>query len=205
MNRKTKTLKAETKKMPVSKKLTKEQRHEIRRKEIIEAAKKCALEKGFHQASVDMIANETGINVGQLYRYYKNKEAIIEAIATDIFEKASKAAEKNGFFGLMESATSEHKALMHEIHSEAMRNPSICTIINERKMKIDEKLKEFVHRESPKMTKAEVSEAVDIISIIMGGIMIMTHKHKRISMEKALKTLKTVINALIPDLAKRSK
>lgn len=45
---------------------------------------KCFAEKGLHGASVADIAREAGLSVGQLYRIFASKEAIIEAIVSEI-------------------------------------------------------------------------------------------------------------------------
>ncbi len=57
-----------------------QQKQQARRAEIVGAAQKCFAEKGLHGASVADIAREAGLSVGQLYRIFASKEAIIEAI-----------------------------------------------------------------------------------------------------------------------------
>jgi TetR/AcrR family transcriptional regulator, repressor for uid operon len=52
-----------------------------RRFEIVSAAEQCFLKRGFHQTSMQNIASESGLSMGLLYRYFSNKEAIIEAVA----------------------------------------------------------------------------------------------------------------------------
>jgi TetR/AcrR family transcriptional regulator, repressor for uid operon len=51
--------------------------HERRRNEILSAAEQCFVEKGFHQASMADIARAAGLSMGLLYRYFKNKAAIV--------------------------------------------------------------------------------------------------------------------------------
>jgi AcrR family transcriptional regulator len=49
---------------------------------------------GFHGASMADIAKAAGLSVGQIYRYFENKEAIIAAIvAQDLAEMREKFAE----------------------------------------------------------------------------------------------------------------
>jgi TetR/AcrR family transcriptional regulator, repressor for uid operon len=52
-----------------------------RRSEIISAAEQCFVERGFHQTSMQNIVEASGLSMGLLYRYFANKEAIIEAVA----------------------------------------------------------------------------------------------------------------------------
>jgi len=50
---------------------------------ILKASKKEFVEKGFHEASVRSIANSVGVTTGSIYRYYKNKDALFEALVAD--------------------------------------------------------------------------------------------------------------------------
>jgi AcrR family transcriptional regulator len=54
---------------------------EARRAQIIQAACKCFSDKGFHQTTVRDICHEAGLSAGAVYGYFKNKEAIVEAMA----------------------------------------------------------------------------------------------------------------------------
>ena len=61
-----------------------QQKQQARRAEIVAAAQRCFAAKGLHGASVADIAREAGLSVGQLYRIFASKEAIIEAIVSEI-------------------------------------------------------------------------------------------------------------------------
>jgi TetR/AcrR family transcriptional regulator, repressor for uid operon len=52
-----------------------------RRAEIVAAAERCFVKRGFHRSSMQNIAAASGLSMGLLYRYFANKEAIIEAAA----------------------------------------------------------------------------------------------------------------------------
>jgi len=67
---------------------------EARRQQILDAACDCVRQAGFHGASMAEIAKAAGLSVGQIYRYFENKEAIIAAIvAQDLAEMREKFAE----------------------------------------------------------------------------------------------------------------
>src|ERR1700709_1094487 len=64
---------------------------EARRQQILEAACDCVRRAGFHGASMAEIAQAAGLSVGQIYRYFENKEAIVAAIvARDMAEMRDK-------------------------------------------------------------------------------------------------------------------
>ena len=58
----------------------------------------CFAKRGFHQTSMHDISAEAGISVGLIYRYFKNKEEVIAALAAehkkniaDLLERAGEA------------------------------------------------------------------------------------------------------------------
>ena len=58
----------------------------------------CFAKRGFHQTSMHDISAEAGISVGLIYRYFKNKEEVIAALAAehkkdiaDLLERAGQA------------------------------------------------------------------------------------------------------------------
>ena len=46
----------------------------------------CFRASGFHAASMSQIASEAGLSVGQIYRYFSNKDAIIEEMIRRIID-----------------------------------------------------------------------------------------------------------------------
>lgn len=56
---------------------------EQRRRQIIDAARRCFIRTGFHQTSMQDIFREAGLSAGAVYRYFKSKNDIIRAIATE--------------------------------------------------------------------------------------------------------------------------
>jgi AcrR family transcriptional regulator len=56
---------------------------ERRRRQILDAARACFVRKGFHLTSMQDVFAESGLSAGAVYRYFKSKNEIIHAIATD--------------------------------------------------------------------------------------------------------------------------
>jgi AcrR family transcriptional regulator len=52
-----------------------------RRQQILDAARACFLRNGFHMTSMQDVIAEAGLSVGAVYRYFKGKNEIVEAIA----------------------------------------------------------------------------------------------------------------------------
>jgi AcrR family transcriptional regulator len=116
---------------------------EARRQQIVDAASACARRSGFHGASMAEIAHAAGMSVGQIYRYFENKEAIIAAIvARDMAEMRDRYSElKDGDAPVLEAILTkcsnaldelyetERAALTLEVVAEAARNPKVGAIL----------------------------------------------------------------------------
>ena len=67
-----------------------------RRQQILDAAMLCFAKRGFHQTSMHDISAEAGISVGLIYRYFKNKEEVIAALATEHKKNIAELLERAG-------------------------------------------------------------------------------------------------------------
>lgn len=111
---------------------------EAQQQRILGAAMTCFARSGFHKASMQDICAEAGMSAGNLYRYFRSKEAIIAAIAeadrvrnAEIFEILERTDDPvRGLCALAraflrEMHGREAPALCTEIIAEALRNPEI--------------------------------------------------------------------------------
>ena len=57
------------------------------RKSILAAAKTLFYQRGYNNASIRDIAKNSGITVGNVYRYFPNKESVLEGIVSPVYEK----------------------------------------------------------------------------------------------------------------------
>ncbi|GAA0817089.1 TetR/AcrR family transcriptional regulator [Spirilliplanes yamanashiensis] len=55
-----------------------------RRRQILDAARRCFLAKGLHATSMQDLVREAGLSVGAVYRYFRSKEDIVSAIADEV-------------------------------------------------------------------------------------------------------------------------
>ena len=61
------------------------ERREARRAEIVAAARRCFSRNGFHQTSMEDIAEAAGLSVGAPYRYFPSKEDLVLEVAGQAF------------------------------------------------------------------------------------------------------------------------
>ena len=68
----------------VSKTIVKHKNTEVRRKQIIDAARKLIIRRGSEHVTVRGIAKTVGISEGAIYRHFKSKRDILSLLADDI-------------------------------------------------------------------------------------------------------------------------
>jgi TetR/AcrR family transcriptional regulator, transcriptional repressor of aconitase len=56
---------------------------DARRRQILDAARRCFARNGFHATSMQDVFGETGLSAGAVYRYFPGKEHIVVAIAAE--------------------------------------------------------------------------------------------------------------------------
>jgi TetR/AcrR family transcriptional regulator, repressor for uid operon len=91
--------------------------HERRRDEILSAAGQCFVEKGFHQASMADIARAAGLSMGLLYRYFKNKAAIVTLFSA---RDRDAALDLIKAFGASANPLDQLPALVEQLTAQAM-------------------------------------------------------------------------------------
>ncbi|WP_310079848.1 TetR/AcrR family transcriptional regulator [Caulobacter sp. BE254] len=114
-----------------------------RRERIVEAARDCIALSGIHGAAMAEIAERAELGVGQVYRIFESKEALIAQIATDDLAemRAMLDALDGGPVGLLDEICAlvpqsidrcfdpRRVALRTELAAEAARNPRVAEIL----------------------------------------------------------------------------
>ncbi len=115
-------------------------RAEQRRNQILDAANTVFQRHGFHRASMAQVAAEAGMSVGQIYRYFENKEEVIAAISERDLEQSmqdmramledpagvSAALLAGVDQGVAKMLDRPSAALFLEVMAEAARNPKVA-------------------------------------------------------------------------------
>src|SRR3972149_1586180 len=131
---------------PMSK--LKPQEVEQRKREIIDAPRRCFLQNGFHQTTTDEICHEAAITPGGLYHYFGSKEEIISAVIEDAahttVQNLRSTAEASGdvrtavqalalqfFVWIRDPELDSATRLDMEIWAETLRNEKLAGIARE--------------------------------------------------------------------------
>jgi AcrR family transcriptional regulator len=120
---------------------------ERRRQQILDAARRCFVRKGFHLASMQDVFAESGLSAGAVYRYFKSKNEIIHAIATEKQGGAVRLLEEiikedplpsfeeiiERFFTLVQAVLDEDGSLRvaPQVWAEALHDPVYQAIVAE--------------------------------------------------------------------------
>ncbi len=160
---------------------------EAREAEIREAAIRCVLRAGFHASTMDAIAREAGLSVGIIYRYFANKEAIIEAIVIhDLEELRLKVAafdatrgekldrDPENLYGFIERQHDRTRSgLRLEIYAEAARNPKVEAVVRRAAEVERDLIVQLLLRYMPGNTpRAELAGRADVMRIIADGLLV---------------------------------
>ena len=124
-----------------------QQRAQAQRARILDAARTCFADRGFHGASIAAIAEAAGISQGLIYRYFTNKAAIVHAIVDEQRQGRGDAlagidggrALVEVVMGKLESWRARNGSfdrefdpiLFLEITTEATRDPEVAAVLAE--------------------------------------------------------------------------
>ena len=163
-----------------NKRPVKELRDQLRRDQIVSAARSCVVRHGFHAASMGQIAAEAQMSVGQIYRYFPSKEAIVHAIVERIVARrlqwmishdepvdfAAILAKRN----LIQS-DDQHgdRVLLLEITAEATRNAAVAEIVREADRRLHAQAEALVKADYPEISEAEAIVRVELIAVLSEG------------------------------------
>lgn len=125
------------------------------------------------------IATEAQMSVGQIYRYFPSKEAIIHAIVERIVAKRlqwmlkrDKQVNFAAVFaqrGHFRPGDEEDRILMLEITAEATRNPAVTEIVREADRRIRSQAISIVRTDYPELTELEAAARVEFMSVLSEG------------------------------------
>ena len=185
---------------------------EIRRQQILDAACERVRQSGFHGASMADIAKAAGLSVGQIYRYFENKEAIIAAIvAQDLAEMRDKFAEMESQPGTLLDAIEDHlpegvdkcfdprrAALALEVVAEAARNPKVAAIVRYADEQERSLARTMMERDrKPDWSEAEFQARCEVVGLIFDGLLLRAVNHPDLDRDALTDVLRSTVRHLL--------
>lgn len=185
---------------------------ESRRQQILDAACEQVRQSGFHGASMADIAKAAGLSVGQIYRYFENKEAIIGAIvAQDLAEMRDKFDEMESRPGTLRDAIDDHlpeaidkcfdprrAALALEVVAEAARNPKVATIVRAADEQERELARTIMGRDrNPEWSEAEFQARCEVVGMVFDGLLMRGVNHPDLDRVALANVLRSTVRHLL--------
>ena len=164
-----------------------EAHRERRREQILEAARRCFIRKGFHQSSMTDVFAEAGLSAGAVYRYFRSKNEIITAIAEEVVGHVTDllvplveqeptptldSVIRDGLLSVDDLAFGEYgfAQLAPQVWAEALRNDQLLGVIRSRYTVVREALSRLIVAEQ-KAGRVDVdAEPDDVAAVLFGSI-----------------------------------
>jgi AcrR family transcriptional regulator len=192
----------------------KELRDQLRRDQIVAAARACVVRHGFHAASMGQIAAEAHMSVGQIYRYFPSKEAIVHAIVERIVAKrlewmmdTEKQVDFAARFAHRSHVASEdersERVLLLEITAEATRNPAVAEIVRAADRRLHGQAEELVCTSQPGLSRAEAAARVELVAVLSEGSAFRSVTEQIAAPELLESIYRDVLQRLFPTMSKR--
>ncbi|MFZ4212165.1 TetR/AcrR family transcriptional regulator [Pantoea endophytica] len=181
-----------------------------RSEQILAAAEQCMRLKGFHQTSIQNIASQADVSIGLIYKYYKNKEAIIEALVTNVVQRMitllnadfERIAHMKGHYheaeDIVPAAVENSIILLMEVSSEATRNNRIQQIMLDAWHDLKNN---FIAQEQtlhPEQDANAIHTRLYVMSLIIDGIIIRRCMKQRDIASGFMPFFNAVVNDVYP-------
>jgi AcrR family transcriptional regulator len=178
--------------------------HERRRTEILEAAARVFIEKGFHQATTADLAKEAGVSMGLLYRYFKNKEDLVLQFAgrerDETLRRIEAFAEADDWASSLDGLIDVLVAEAFEVVAEASRNQ----VLRERLMADDLTLRRALtaalRRHQARSTLGaglNAAMVAEVVTALFDGLLYRTLMNPQVNRSALRKTLKAFLQAAL--------
>jgi len=183
-----------------------EARQKARQDDIIAAARRCFRQSGFHAASMSQIAAEAKLSVGQIYRYFANKDAIIKEIIHRIIDIRTAEMEGRTRTNLIPhmlawriTVTQDDDALMLEMSAEASRNPQVAAWLQEAEARMFENACDHLRKTYPHLSETRVRCCAEAIAVMFKGTIYRRQTPQQVPPEEMEKVYKEIINMLVSE------
>ena len=181
-----------------------EERQKQRQDEIITAARRCFRASGFHAASMSQIAAEAKLSVGQIYRYFNNKDAIIEEMIHRIIDyRIAEMAGKTQthlmphMLAWRMSLNEDDDALMLEMAAEATRNPQVAAWLKEADARMFNTACEHLRHTYPHLSETRIRCCVEVMAVMVEGTIYRRQIPQQAAAEDMEITYQNIIKMLV--------
>jgi TetR/AcrR family transcriptional regulator, repressor for uid operon len=180
-----------------------------RRRQILAAAEACFARRGFHGATMPEICAEAGLSPGTVYRYFRSKDELIEAMVEmdraetlEVIAAIASAPDTLAAVGtaidLAFEAVEEGSgaAVYLEVCAEAARNPRIAAVVRRHEESVTAAMVALLERGQ---ARGEIDPELDpiVAARVLGALIDGLILHKAVAPEVNLDTYAAVAKRLV--------
>lgn len=185
-----------------------------RKAQILEAAIACFARHGFHGATMPQICAEAGLSPGTVYRYFRSKDALIEALVElDRAESVAiiTARQQAGSVreaiaamasdGLALASDRQTAAVYLEVGAEAARNPRVSAIVQRHDASVTGALAMLIaqgQRAGEIASTVDAHLAAEMVSALIDGLFSRKALFPATDLEHLWPTARRMIEHLLP-------
>lgn len=177
------------------------------RRRIIDAMRACAVRSGLRAGSMDQVAAEAGISVGQIYRYFPNKAALLATVIAECLSDSELHffhwllnEDEDDFLPVRDEAGPAFDAsllnLVMQIHAEAARDLEVAAHVRayqDRRRRLGSALLQL---RRPDHDAAALEPHVNALCLAFDGMMVGYALRGQTSWPGSNRMLSRVIDAL---------
>ncbi len=187
----------------------------VQRERILDAAESCFIASGFHAASMAQIAGTAAISAGLIYRYFKNKSAVVKAIIDRHLE--SEAVRVMDRLVATDDMVDEllnvfecyrgckepkmNAALMLELTAESTRDPKLMQIVRSKDRVIGTRLSDMLRRsaraQGVRLTAADVRMRAILLQCLVEGLIMRSIRDPALRRGDLRPSIKMLVAALL--------
>ncbi|WP_344973281.1 TetR/AcrR family transcriptional regulator [Salinactinospora qingdaonensis] len=169
---------------------------DARRRQILDAARRCFVGNGFHATSMQDVLAEAGMSAGAVYRYFKGKDDIIAAIATEALTEVAAAFEAHDtaqppdLEAIVDlvlqveqpplASSRESARLLVQVWSEVLRSPEVAAQLDGIMAQVREVVGGLVARHQQRgVLPADIApeRVADVLIALVDGFMVQRAVH----------------------------
>ena len=184
---------------------------ELRQAEIVEAAIKCFMEKGFHNTTMQDIYKASKLSPGAVYNYFRNKEEIVSAAVevsqkrnTEMITKAASGDLEDALINLghlyfacaRDADFAKSASVDFAIYAEACRNERIHDALRMNQDAVIASLVELIKRNQLAGVFNDKLDAVAIARVLF-SILMAVEFHKALEPDLDLDSYAAVFEAIV--------
>jgi AcrR family transcriptional regulator len=147
---------------------------ELRRAEILEAARRCFARYGYEGATVARLEKETGLSRGAIFNYFANKEALFVEVAVASSEQLTQLWLEQGFRALLDAIVHEDPdwlSVQFEATRRVRTDPEFRRLVEEREEQLKGRRDERLAQLQPQVRDdLPIGTTAIFLSLVANGL-----------------------------------